>query len=124
MAKKILVIEDDSFLSALLKNHLLKEGLEVRLARTGDEGVKAIKEEAFDLVLLDLILPGKSGFEVMEEVNKDPNTKKPPILIISNLGQASDVEKGKELGAVGYLVKANTSINNLVNQAKEFIKKD
>ena len=124
MAKKILVVEDDSFLSVLLKNHLLKEGLEVRLARTGDEGVKAIKEEAFDLVLLDLILPGKSGFEVMEEVNKDPTTKKPPILIISNLGQASDIEKGKELGAVGYLVKANTSITNLVNQAKEFIKND
>jgi len=121
MAKKILLIEDDPFLSSLLKNRFIKEGFEVQLAQTGDAGVAALKEGGFNLVLLDLILPGKSGFEVMEEINMDPLAPKIPILIISNLGQDSDVEKGRELGAVGYLIKAKTSIDVLISKAKEFI---
>ena len=121
MAKKILLIEDDPFLSSLLKNRFVKEGYEVQLAQTGDLGIQAAKQGGFDLILLDLILPGKSGFEVMEEINMDPTAPKIPILIISNLGQDSDVEKGKELGAVGYLIKARTSIEVLISKAKEFI---
>ena len=121
MAKKILLIEDDPFLSSLLKNRFVKEGYEVQIAQTGDLGIQAAKQGGFDLILLDLILPGKSGFEVMEEINMDPTAPKIPILIISNLGQDSDVEKGKELGAVGYLIKARTSIEVLISKAKEFI---
>ena len=121
MAKRILLIEDDPFLSSLLKNRFIKEGFEVDLAQTGDLGIKALKESSHDLILLDLILPGKSGFEVMEEINMDPTVPKIPILIISNLGQDSDMEKGKELGAVGYLVKARTSIDSLIAKAKEFL---
>jgi len=121
MSKKILLIEDDPFLSSLLKNRFLKEGFEISYASTGDEGVRLLKEGGFDLVLLDLILPGKSGFEVMQEINMDPAAPKTSILIISNLGQDTDIEKGKELGAVGYLIKARTSIDTLVNKAKEFL---
>ena len=121
MAKRILLIEDDPFLSSLLKNRFIKEGYDVDLAQSGDAGIKALKESAHDLILLDLILPGKSGFEVMEEINGDPLAPKIPILIISNLGQDSDMEKGKELGAVGYLVKARTSIDSLISKAKEFL---
>ena len=121
MAKRILLIEDDPFLSSLLKNRFIKEGFEVDLAQSGDLGIKALKDSAHDLILLDLILPGKSGFEVMEEINGDPLAPKIPILIISNLGQDSDMEKGKELGAVGYLVKARTSIDSLIGKAKEFL---
>lgn len=121
MAKKILLIEDDPFLSSLLKTRFVKEGFEITHAATGDEGVRTLKQGGFDLVLLDLILPGKSGFEVMEEINMDPSAPKIPILIISNLGQDSDIEKGKELGAVGYLIKARTSIDSLISKAKEFL---
>jgi len=121
MAKRILLIEDDPFLSSLLKNRFIKEGYDVDLAQSGDTGIKALKESSHDLILLDLILPGKSGFEVMEEINGDPLAPKIPILIISNLGQDSDIEKGKELGAVGYLVKARTSIDFLISKAKEFL---
>ncbi len=121
MAKKILLIEDDPFLSSLLKNRFIKEGYEIVLAQTGDAGIQAAKQGGVDLILLDLILPGKSGFEVMEELNMDPLVPKVPILIISNLGQDSDIEKGKELGAVGYLIKARTSIETLISKAKEFI---
>ncbi|MBU4348045.1 response regulator, partial [Patescibacteria group bacterium] len=82
MLKKILLIEDDPFLSSLLKKRLEKDNFDIHLAKSGDEGVKAFKEGTFDLILLDLILPGKSGFEVMEEINMDPNSQKIPILII------------------------------------------
>jgi DNA-binding response OmpR family regulator len=121
MAKKILLVEDDPFLSSLLKNRFTKEGLDVQLEKNGNDAVKALKAGGFDLVLLDLILPGKTGFEVMEEINKEPEVKKTPILIMSNLGQDSDREKGKELGAVGYIVKSQTSIENLIAKAKEFL---
>jgi DNA-binding response OmpR family regulator len=121
MNKKILLIEDDPFLSSLLKSRFAKEGFDVTHAATGDDGVKMLLQGGFDLVLLDLILPGKSGFEVMEEINNNPSAPKIPILIISNLGQDSDIEKGKELGAVGYLIKARTSIDSLISKVKEFL---
>jgi DNA-binding response OmpR family regulator len=121
MPKKILLIEDDPFLSSLLKARFIKDGFDITHAATGDEGVKMLLQGGFDLVLLDLILPGKSGFEVMEEINNNPSAPKIPILIISNLGQDSDIEKGKELGAVGYLIKARTSIDSLISKAKEFL---
>lgn len=121
MTKKILLIEDDPFLSSLLGNRLRKEGLDVAVAKSGSEAVKALKSENPDLVLLDLILPGKSGFEVMEEIKSDPQAPKAPIIIISNLGQETDIERGKELGAVEYIVKARISIDELVEKIKNFL---
>lgn len=118
---KILLVEDDIFLSSLLGNRLKKEGLEVLNIKSGNEVLKALKEFNPDLVLLDLILPGKSGFEVMEEINSDPQAPKVPIIILSNLGQDSDVVKGKELGAVQYVVKARVTIDDLVKQIRDFL---
>ncbi len=118
---KILLVEDDIFLSSLLGNRLRKEGLEVLNIKSGNEVLKALKESAPDLILLDLILPGKSGFEVMEEIKADPQAPKVPIIILSNLGQDSDIAKGKELGAVEYVVKARVTIDDLVKQLRDFL---
>lgn len=118
---KILLVEDDIFLSSLLGNRLKKEGFEVLNIKSGNEALKALKEFNPDLVLLDLILPGKSGFEVMEEINSDPQAPKVPIIILSNLGQDSDVIRGKGLGAVQYVVKARVTIDDLVKQIKDFL---
>ncbi len=121
---KILLVEDDIFLSSLLKNRLLKEGLEVSLAQDGEEAIKLLKDEKPNLILLDLILPKKSGFEVMEEIRSNPilQIKETPIVIISNLGQETDIERGEKLGAVEYFIKAKTSLDDLVKKIKEFIK--
>lgn len=121
---KVLLVEDDIFLSSLLKNRLLKEGLEVSLAQDGEEAIKLLKDEKPNLILLDLILPKKSGFEVMEEIRSDPSLqiKETPIVIISNLGQEIDIKKGEELGALEYFIKAKTSLDDLVRKIKEFIK--
>ncbi len=120
---KILLVEDDPFLSSLLKNRLQKEGLEILLARDGEEAMNFLRTADPNLVLLDLILPKKSGFEVMEEIKLDPQirNKNIPIIVISNLGQEEDIIKGKQLGAIEYFIKAKTSIDDLVTKIKEFL---
>lgn len=122
MAKKILLIEDDPFLASLLGNRLKKEGFELVIAKSGNEAVKVLRAEKPVLALLDIILPGKSGFEVLEEMKTDPQVAKTPVMIISNLGQEVDVERGKELGVVEYIVKARITIDDLVKKIKDFLK--
>mgnify|MGYP001587399287 FL=1 len=123
---KILLVEDDLFLSSLLKTRLEKEKFEVLAAHDGDEALKILRDTKPDLILLDIILPGKSGFEVLEEVKSDPQLRdkmKIPVIIISNLGQESDLERGKELGVVDYFVKARISIDDLVKKVDGYIPK-
>ncbi|OGY67749.1 MAG: hypothetical protein A3B16_00885 [Candidatus Zambryskibacteria bacterium RIFCSPLOWO2_01_FULL_45_43] len=122
MSKRILLIEDDPFLSSLLGNRLKREGFEVFLVKDGSEALKALKAQPVDLVLLDIILPGKSGFEVLEEIKGDPQIANLPVIIISNLGQEADIEKGRGLGVVDYIVKARISIDDLIKKAKEFLR--
>lgn len=120
--KKVLLVEDDEFLSSLLRNRLLKSGVEVMHAKDGQQALDGLKTYKPDLILLDLILPKRSGFDVMEAIRQDPSLENAPIIIISNLGQPEDVQKGQELGAVEYFVKAKTSIEDLVSNILEFLK--
>jgi len=121
MAKQILLVEDDQFLSTLLKARLEKEGLGVLLAGDGNEALEILKKNKPDLVLLDLILPGKSGFEVIEKIVSDPQYGQPPVVVISNLGQEADISRAKESGAKDYLVKAQTPIDALVGKVKGYV---
>jgi len=120
--KEILIVEDDLFLSSLLKNRLQKDGLRVSLAKDGQEAIQSLKNLKPDLILLDIILPGKSGFEVLEEMRSNPQLQDAPVMIISNLGQEGDIEKGRELGAIEYFVKARTSIDELIRKIQKFFK--
>ena len=116
--KKVLVVEDDIFLSQLLTNRLTKAGVNVIRAADGEEGLAKLRADKPDLMLLDLILPKKSGFELLEEMRSDPALSGTPVIIVSNLGQESDIKKGRELGAVEYFIKAKTSIDGLVERVK------
>lgn len=120
--KKILIVEDEPLLGNLLRQRLLKEGFSVTLVRDGEEAFRSLGADVPDLVLLDIILPKVSGFELMEKIQGDPQLggRKIPIVVISNLGQEGDVEKGQALGAIGYFVKAQLSIEDLVAKVKEF----
>lgn len=120
---RILLVEDDQFLSTLLKNRLLKENYDVTPVMDGPSALEFMRKERYDLVLLDLILPGKSGFEVMEEIRQEPkwSVEGAPIIIISNLGQESDIERSRDLGASDYFIKARTSIDELVKKAAKVI---
>lgn len=119
MPKNILVVEDDKFLRELIVRKLGEEGYNTSEAVDGEEGAKKVKEERPDLVLLDLILPGIDGFEVLAGIKQDPQTSSIPVIVLSNLGQTEDVEKGLKLGAVDYLVKAHFTPGEIVEKIKK-----
>ena len=122
MAKKILIVEDDSFLRELITKKIANEGFEVVEAVDGEEGVKKSKEEKnIDLILLDLILPGIDGFEVLTRIKADAATNAIPVIILSNLGQREDIEKGLKLGAKDFLIKAHFTPGEIISKVKEII---
>ncbi len=122
--KVILLVEDDIFLSSLLKNRFQKEGIEIIHAKDGEEAIKILSQTKLGLILLDIMLPKKSGFEVMEEIRSNPQlqVQDVPIVIISNLGQQEDVSKGMQLGAISYFIKAKIPIDDLIEKVKNFLK--
>ncbi|RMD58846.1 response regulator [Candidatus Parcubacteria bacterium] len=119
---KILLAEDDRFISLAYKDGLSRAGFEVVHAQDGEEAILKIKKEKPDLILLDLIMPDVNGFEVLKEIKQDKELSKIPVIILSNLGQDADIEKGKKLGAADYLIKANVSISEVVEKIKQFLK--
>jgi DNA-binding response OmpR family regulator len=123
MKEKVLIIEDDRFLRELMVRKLKMENFEVIEAEDGAEGLKKIKEEKPDLVLLDLILPEMDGFEVLEQKRKDEEIKNIPVIILSNLGQKEEIDRGLQLGAKDYLIKAQFSPSEIIEKVKLFLKK-
>jgi DNA-binding response OmpR family regulator len=119
--KKILLTEDDEFLSSLIKNRLEREHFEVKIAKDGDEVLAMLKTYQPDLILLDIILPKKLGFEVLEEIQSNKALSHAPVMIMSNLGQDSDIQRAKELGAVDYFIKAKVVIDDLIIRIKSFL---
>jgi len=115
---KVLVIEDDKFLRELIIQKLLKEGYEILEGVDGEEGLQRFQEGKPDLVLLDLILPGIDGFEVLKRAKENTQTRGIPVIILSNLGQQEDVERGVRLGAVDYLIKAHCTPGEIVEKIK------
>jgi len=121
--KRILLVEDDNFLSELLSKKLVENGVIIIRAENGEEAIKIVKSNPkFDLILLDLMLPKIGGFEVMEAINADEKIKGAPIIILSNLGQKNDVEKSVSLGAKKFLVKAILSPDEIVEEISDIIK--
>jgi CheY-like chemotaxis protein len=119
---KILVVEDDKFLRELMSQKLVNEGYEIVQAFDGEEGIKMAKKEMPDLILLDLILPGVDGFGALTEIKNDPETSKIPIIILSNLGQKEDIERGLSLGAVDFLIKAHFTPGEIIEKIKKALK--
>jgi len=119
--KKILLAEDDKFISRAYKDGLTRAGFEVVHASDGVVAMEKLKSFSPDIILLDIIMPEKNGFETLEEIRKNPKFSKVPIFILSNLGQASDIEKGKELGASDYLIKSDFSISEVVKRINKYI---
>ena len=118
--KKILLVEDDPFLHKVLKQRLEKEtGYTVLVATDGEDAIRQIKEHKPTLVLLDLIIPKKNGFEVLEELRGMTGAKKLPVVVLSNLGQQEDLEQVKKLGVVDYMVKADFSLSQMVEKIKK-----
>jgi len=114
---KILLVEDDLFLRDLYVSKLKKEGFEnILVAGNGEEGFDLISKNIPDLVLLDIILPQMSGFDVLEKTKKEDRLSHIPVILLTNLGQKEDVEKGYKLGADDYIIKANFTPQQVVEK--------
>jgi len=121
MAQKIAIMEDEELILNLLERKLIKEGYELLVARNGEEGLKLIKEKKPDLLLLDIIMPIKGGFEVLEEMQKDDNLKDIPIIIISNSGQPVEIDRAQKLGAKDWLIKTDFDPQEVIDKIKKQI---
>lgn len=120
--KKILIIEDDYFLMDIYTTRLKKEGFEIEQATNGEEAIKKLQHIKPDLILLDIVLPLREGFEVLKEIKKSEKLKDVPVIIISNLNQREEVQKGLSLGAIKYLVKADYTPTQIVEEIKNIFK--
>lgn len=119
---KILIIEDDPVFQQTLGEFLRAEGFKVFSAVDGVEGIKETQKQSPDLILLDIILPKKDGYEVIAELKKEPATKNIPIVLLTNLGGVQDVEKALGLGATTYLVKSDYKLEEVAGKIKEILK--
>ena len=114
-SKRVLIIEDDQFLVRVYQIKFAKAGLETSIATNAEEIEHALKGNPPSVVLLDLMLSGASGFDVLESIKKKSGWAHVPVVIVSNLSQTEDIERGKQLGAADYIVKANAKISEIVD---------
>jgi DNA-binding response OmpR family regulator len=121
MAKKILFIEDEPAFQATLGDFLKASGFDLLAAADGLSGLEMAKKEKPDLILLDLILPKKDGFEVLAELKKDPKTAVIPVIVLTNLESAEDIDRALEAGAVAYMVKTNYSLEEVKEKVKNLL---
>jgi CheY-like chemotaxis protein len=119
MAKKILIIEDEQIMADLLQRKLSEEGYEVSLARDGEEGLAKMREVKPDLILLDIIMPKIGGIEVLEEMQKEPDLKKIPVIVISNSGQPVELDKAQRMGAEDWLVKTEFDPAEVIEKVRK-----
>lgn len=120
--KKILIIEDDEFLRSLTVKRLESDGFTVAVAVDGETAISVVGDEKPDLILLDLLLPGLNGFQVLEKIRAAEGSKDTPVIVFSNLGQKEDIEQAKSLGANDFLIKANFTLDDVIEKVHHYIK--
>lgn len=118
---KILLVEDDTMILELYQKKFTDLGYTVLVASRGDEVVAMAEKELPKAVLLDVILPGVDGFAILEQLKNNPITTSIPVVMLTNLGQDEDKEKGKQLGAAGYIVKATETPSGIVKKVEQLI---
>ncbi len=119
----ILLVEDDVFLSNIYQKKFEMEGFKISTADNGEKGLADAKRKKPDIILLDVLLPKLDGFAVLEKLKEDPVTKEIPVILLTNLGQKDDVEKGLESGAADYLIKAHFKPSEVVDKVKKILQR-
>jgi len=120
-AHKVMIIEDDRFLSTVIKAQLEKNGVVVMQAFDGNEALELLRQDKPDLVILDLIMPKTTGFDVLRAISASESLKSIPVVVLSHLAQESDIAKAKSLGATQYFVKVKVSIDEVINKVKSLL---
>ncbi len=120
--KKIVWIEDDKLIGTILAKKLIASGFDLFHAKNGTEAMRHLSEHVPDAIVLDLLMPGMSGFDILQKVKADPRLKNVPSMILSNLNKQSDIERAKVLGAQKFLVKAAASLDQIVEEVRGLCK--
>lgn len=118
---KVLIIDDDQFIRTIYSASLTQENIEAISADNGDEGIEKIKSEHPDIILLDMLMPGKSGDEILAVIKSDPVMKNIPIIVISALSQESDITRVKEMGVTDYLPKDSFGVQDVIEKIKSHL---
>ncbi len=122
MAHSILLVEDDSFISGMYQTKLTSLGYKVEVKEDGEAGWNHLQKDPLpDLLLLDIVLPKKDGFEILEALRAESRTKHLPVILLTNLGQKPDVERGVKLGADDYIIKAHYTPSEVVDKIKKLL---
>ncbi len=121
---KLILVEDDPFLLSILAEKIKKAGFEVETATDGEDGFNKIKSGNFDLILLDMVLPKKDGFKILEELRNDEQKKDIPVIVLSNLYDKNNMDKAMLLGARDYVVKAYNTPEDIISKIKSFLVKE
>lgn len=119
---KVLIVEDDSMILDMYVHKFEQEGFAVSQLDRGDNVVELSEKEQPNIILLDVIMPGLDGFSVLQALKANDKTKNIPVIILTNLGQDEDKNKGMSLGAVGYITKSNMTPGDVVRKVREFLK--
>lgn len=120
---QVLLVEDDVFLASIYQKKFEMEGFKITVADNGEKGLVEAKKKRYDIILLDILLPKLDGFAVLERLKDDAETKDVPVILLTNLGQKDDVEKGLQAGAVDYLIKAHFKPSEVVEKVRSVLKK-
>ncbi len=120
---KILIAEDDRFIAQVYLTKLSLEGFETVLVSDGRDVIPHMIKDKPDLLLLDLMMPGKSGFDVLRDLQRDPELKKIPVLVITALAQSKERELGLSLGAKDYIIKSDHSIQEIIAKITRYCDK-
>lgn len=118
MKKKILVVEDEAVLQKTMVEFLIEDGFVALGASDGEEGIKMAKKENPDLILLDIILPLKDGFEVLAEIRAEEGLKNTPVILLTNLDNPENIQKAFEYGVSTYLVKSNYTLEDIARKVR------
>ena len=119
---KILIVEDDKFLANAYRLKFSKAGYEIKIASDGQDAIDSLNTFTPDIILLDLIMPIKDGFSVLEELKKNDKWKNIPVIVASNLGQKEDIDKSMALGATDYIVKSQVPIADILVKINNVLK--
>jgi DNA-binding response OmpR family regulator len=118
----ILWVEDDKLIGKILLKKLEDAGAEVSLAKNGEEALKAVGEKVPKIIILDVLLPGDSGFDILQKMRAISELKDTPVMMLSNMSRDSDIEKSKMYNVKKYLVKASVSLDQIVNEIADIVK--
>ncbi len=121
MQNKILLIEDEQFIRELYERQLIKAGFLVKALPDGKSGLEALKNETFDLLLLDIMLPEMNGLEILKEYKTQHTDSQMKVVLLTNLGQETIIKEGFELGAHAYLIKAQYTPDQVVTEVKNIL---